>query len=652
MIWKKFIKDIIQLKTENQINKYRIYLLALIFIISIITSFIIAQHIYLPFKNPWDIMGLLPAIKYNPFNNIIRFILLVVFPSFLLFLVGISRKAKNIFFSNNLQTLCKKPLNDIKTKTTSNYRYLFFAGSLIVCIIVGICIPTYYSEGKFDTFHEGESLGTSISWISGKLPYKDYIFVHGIFQDPLRAVVAYKLFGKSIGSVRTLESIIKICTILLFFVFVLKIFNGNYGYAYLLFLLFLFLILSKPPFIIFMPRDVTTFAFLYVTSSLYFDLVAAINISKLKNAVNIILFSFLPIASFCYSIDRGFYILATYCILCPIIFYSCFQKKLTFYFCVCVGLGLLFGTLFMGVLLRWEFRAFFDFVFLTFPKYKELMDGMVYPLTLSRPYLMLPIFLISLALYCMTYRYMQFLHKSDTIFNNTWNYLQTHFMEICLLMMSIFYFRNALGRAEDTHVRYSSAIIVILWTYILLQHFGHLFTLRIPNSRKYITALIIVVVAIVVVRSLFEITDKKLLIENFPLKISDSSFISSNYASTISFLKENLNDDESFFTMTSEASWYYFIDKCCPTRFPVVWFAMPPFYQREIVSDLQQGNVKFILYRNEYWSNTIDGFASIERLPIVDAYIRSNYKYFKTIYDNELWVKNNFYISNIPETKL
>jgi hypothetical protein len=45
--------------------------------------------------------------------------------------------------------------------------------------------------------------------------------------------------------------------------------------------------------------------------------------------------------------------------------------------------------------------------------------------------------------------------------------------------------------------------------------------------------------------------------------------------------------------MTSEGSWYYFIEKACPTRFPVVWFASTTFYQEEIVSDLKNNNVKY-----------------------------------------------------------
>ena len=89
----------------------------------------------------------------------------------------------------------------------------------------------------------------------------------------------------------------------------------------------------------------------------------------------------------------------------------------------------------------------------------------------------------------------------------------------------------------------------------------------------------------------------------------------------ISFLRENLNENEEFLTMTSEASWYYFVNKACPIRFQVIYHAMPYFYQNEIVSDLENSNVKFIIYRNDHWANTVDGFDNEVRLPIVTEYV-------------------------------
>ena len=91
--------------------------------------------------------------------------------------------------------------------------------------------------------------------------------------------------------------------------------------------------------------------------------------------------------------------------------------------------------------------------------------------------------------------------------------------------------------------------------------------------------------------------------------------------------------------MTSEASWYYFIRKPCPIRFPIVWFAMPYFYQSEIVEDLKKSRVKYILYKNDARSNRFGGFGNEVKLPVVVDYIKKNYCFFIKINDNEIWIK-------------
>jgi hypothetical protein len=125
----------------------------------------------------------------------------------------------------------------------------------------------------------------------------------------------------------------------------------------------------------------------------------------------------------------------------------------------------------------------------------------------------------------------------------------------------------------------------------------------------------------------------------FSLNIPDQMLILENYKEAITFLKNNLNKDEYFFTMTSEASWYYFLDKPCPTRFPVVWFAMTNFYQKEIIKDLQEKNVKFITYKHSY--RRINGQTPEEMLPILSDYIKKNFVFCKLVGDTQIYCLNS-----------
>ncbi len=138
---------------------------------------------------------------------------------------------------------------------------------------------------------------------------------------------------------------------------------------------------------------------------------------------------------------------------------------------------------------------------------------------------------------------------------------------------------------------------------------------------------------------IYHIYSGGLIRENFPLGVKDSEIIPDNYKATILFLKNNLAPDESFFTMTAEASWYYFIDRPSPSRFPVIIFAIPYFYQNEVVKDLEKNNVKFVLYRNSHWASRFDGFPNEERLPLIAKYIRNNFIFYRKIDDNEIWIR-------------
>ena len=92
--------------------------------------------------------------------------------------------------------------------------------------------------------------------------------------------------------------------------------------------------------------------------------------------------------------------------------------------------------------------------------------------------------------------------------------------------------------------------------------------------------------------------------------------------------------------MTSEASWYYFLNKPSPTKFPVIWFAATDFFQKDIIHDLSIRKVEIILLKNKSNFNSIDGIDSEKRFDIVYKFIKMNYHKDIEINSNELWVAN------------
>ena len=217
-------------------------------------------------------------------------------------------------------------------------------------------------------------------------------------------------------------------------------------------------------------------------------------------------------------------------------------------------------------------------------------------------------------------------------------FFKNHFIELYLFVLSLFFFKSALGRSDGTHLVYSSIISLILFLYIYLRFiFEKLLTSC--KSTKIMNSGIIFICTIILIMGYKIIKENKLL-TNFPLNKNDSHLIPENYKSTIKFLKENLKDNEFFFTFTNEGTWYYFLNQPCPSRFIQVGHAVLENFQKEIINDLKTKNIKYILLRNKNIANYIDGFSNEEKLPHVIHYIKKEYQFHIKIDDNEIWTKN------------
>lgn len=217
-------------------------------------------------------------------------------------------------------------------------------------------------------------------------------------------------------------------------------------------------------------------------------------------------------------------------------------------------------------------------------------------------------------------------------------FLKKYFSPIFIFLIAVFCFRSALGRSDDEHIQYSSLLPIFGFLFILIHYY-----LRNRINRRLFKRISATVVIISCLYSLFLVTriiNNNSLADNFPLATQDSHFIPAEYKETISYLKQNLGEHERFITLTSEASWYYFLNQPCPTRFPIVHFASSQFFQNEVIDTLRQKNIRFILYKNSYWANSIDNITNEQRLPLLYDYIHYAYSPHVTIDGNEIWQRN------------
>jgi hypothetical protein len=629
-----------------ELNTTKIYLVNLaIFIVGILVGLFLWSKIQLPYENHWNVVGELTYKRFNPVNNILRFVVFIFAPSIFLVVTSViisffSGKKYGLFGSSQYFS---KNIN-LYNKGKSGEKALVLI--IILAVMASFLVKTFVSSNdSVDTFHEGESLGPAISLEKGKISYKDVIYAHGIYQDPLRSTIAFKFFGKSIGSVRTLESIVKLTTILLISLFIYQTFGKNYTYSIIVFLLLI--AMSIPPKFgllqlnIILPRDITTYAYLCTLPAIHY-IILYTGSSKKKIFFTIFLFSFIPIASFAYSIDRGFFLTASFLIISPLIYLTFFKSKYSKEYFTASIVGISTAIFLLCHLLNWQFKHFLQFVFIVIPKYKELFDGHVYNIFSPKNFNICV--LISLNLYWIVYRFLKykFLNKGKQLSGIIIQFVKIHLVELALLTLSIFFFRSALGRSDWTHTAMSIGPTYLLSIIIIFKYYIPIWTKEQRLNKLFMYIAICCAIFFTAASSYLTIK-KDLITQNFPIKISDNDLISDNYKRTIKFLKNNLDEDEYFLTMTNEAIWYYFVGKMCPTRFPVVIFASTDFYQYELVEDMKNENIKFIIYKSDNWANRIDGIENEKRLPIVYEYIHEQYVFFNKIDDNEIWISKSQY---------
>lgn len=621
------------------VRKY--VLLSVFFIVASAAAAAAWNHVSLPFSNPWNVAGKLSETGFNPLNNSLRFAFLLFSPILLLalgYLLDIGN-FNNICFGSNRRIVdffVPEEIDETEeavARAKARKKYLFWV-LVLAAAFSALFIPTDRSSGKFDIFHEGESLGTAMSYISGKAPYRDFIFAHGAYQDPLRSAAAFSLFGTSVGAARSLESAVKLAAFALLMAFLIRIFKRNMLESFVAYAALFIAMASVPQALIVIPRDVTLFAFLGAAAALQ-DFISGENESGPGLTAAAFLFVFIPLASLGYSVDRGVYLTIT-CLLAIVPTYIFFIRKSRFRanFLLGAAAAVVFAALFLGVIMRWQFAEFLRFTFAVLPRYADLMSGLEYPI--AKPAHLLSCLIVTFNAFWFFTQFLKTLYgRSGRFALSCAIFLKNNFLELCALCLSVLAFKNALCRPDWWHVSYSLPLAAVLLLHIALRYYLS----NIVNHHKYIFAIIFALPLALITWPGIVLIDHTLA-SNFELYVDDSEFTPPNYAATLDYLRRNMSPHDEFFTMTSEAAWYYFLKKPCPTRFPVVWFAGPDFYQRALADELARSKVKFILYKNSFWTNAIDGISNERRLPIVYSHIRKNYSFHRKIDDNEIWIRN------------
>jgi hypothetical protein len=577
-------------------------------------GFLAWSIIKLPFHNNYEIVGILDVLKENPNNDILRFIVFISLPS-LFFL--------SYFFFNNGKKVPEITFKEFKKTKSSVLEFLFY---FIFCLFSGIYI--IQENPIFDTFHEGEALGPAINYLNGDIPYQDFIFCHGLIQDVLRSIWGFELFGKSIGGFRTMSSLLELITFLLLSIFILRYFKGDVKKSF--FAVFLLIISQKTldfiysnggnlivsPISVQYGRDSTLYLFLIVLT--FLNQLINGQISKKWCWIIYLITSYIPVVAFIYSIDRGFYLSGTYIILfllLIIFFFGSNKERLSFAFFSLLGIGLGYYTLFL--ILGQGFDDFLRYVFIEMPPYKEFLDGKPYPIFDHR--FLIAVIIQSSLLLLIVNRFLQLTNYLGSFQSKMVIFIKSNFLELTLVILSIIFFRSVLGRSDLFHLRYGIHIAVVL---------SFLLFFKIVDKKHGISMRFYFIgITLFVLGFAYRIHSKNLLVEIFPVNQEDQHYIPKNFTESISFLKGEIKQEKKFYSLSSEAVWYYLVDQPCPTRFPVTYFAQRKDYQLQLIDNLIKNKVNYI--HIDTVSSNVDKISIFQRIPIAMAFINNNYKIFK-----------------------
>jgi hypothetical protein len=602
-------------------------LYAVVFIVSLAFVLSTYEWIELGFSNPLNISGPLTRVGYNPSTDVARFLYIIVTPLGVLSLVHLILR----FFK------VRKNTGDENSESNSmllvGARFAFFA---LATVYVGNAPPSLFNAKFFDDFHEGESLAPAIDFMHGKIPYEETIFLHGPLQDPLKAVIGFNLFGKSISSMRIVDGFLHILARLLFVICLYHLFRKRldlaciaFGILMIIHAMHFYHVTWRIP-----GRDIPLFLFLITTVGVHRIFKEKPTHFSIWEGILFFAWSFIPFAAFAYSVDRAYYLALVFVLLlsASTLFKCGLQKR----HWICLGGGFVAAMLVLGFCIRFSYGEFFQFNFLEMPRFKDLMDGFEYKYKSLG--LVVPVAVISALLFWLGHQFYTFQKYEKGTWDKCRQFFADYFIEITLCLICITFYKSALGRSDQSHIEYSTLMIYVTLVYIVLMRYGQGSMATVTGlGRKYVALLMVVLM--LTAYFCYSIRFAYADLFRLPLGQSDSALIPAKHTTAISFLRNNLAEDDGFFTMTNESSWYYFLDKPCPSRFSTVWFAMPPFYQEEIVEDLKSGNVKYILYTNSNWSNTIDGYTNDQRLPVLTDYIKANYVPHKQFQDHQIWIK-------------
>jgi hypothetical protein len=618
-----------------------------VFAIGILSGGVLWDHIQLPFSNPDGIVGHLTQTKFNPGNNILRFMVFIILPALLLGLISLFYD--KILWSPSTEFTPKAPQrqseeHDNLISVVATIGVVIFAAGMFLRFFAHDFEPT-----PIDLFHDGEGLTPAYNWIVTKGVWTRSLIVHGAFYDLFETVLGWRYFEViSVGAARIcwmfFDHMTPLAALFLFLCCFFTIRRSHGFLAATSLLLTLQVVYAALPLYSWLPWQDLGHTGLHhtleplgqrdITYLLGLGILITAAVSRRKSLFFIAGLMF-PI-SFFYSIDRGVYFAVITCLALFLVTAKSFWENKgitsTNAGMICqVILWVILGWA-MGWILLWkamgtnEMRAMIENL-LYWIRNKELIDGLVYPNPLAwdtepAVFRVAPL-LTAMLCFFTVYRIRYFTNLKNFAISCFW----------CLFLASaVMYYRWALGRSDMVHAYLAGGFIlfatgIMLWICFINSN---LFS-RLSLSNRFGWSLGAAVLLLGFAGLLVPLSSYRAMMDA-PRRISilahseDSSFISPNDMELYAYMKQLVDRGNRVYIYTSAPAWYFLLRRASPTEYFSTWQASPISSQRKIVATLEGSPPDFILWGSLKWFNSIDGVPNYVRAPLIESWINKNYE--------------------------
>ena len=547
----------------------------LVLLINIIISFFLAFILwdYIEFEYvDKGIIGIYSEKKFNPFNDIVRYVVFVLIPVISFFLTKYFYD-KNFFYKlKNL--FLQQPLT-YKSNKEISWSVFFFILILIILEFLSVSFP----EHKLDSFHEGQKLSSAYkSLIDGSLWSGSFVTI-GIFFETLSSKIIWNTFDHiSIGLTRYLEILFiliqKILLVLFLFIFTnfLKLSSLNKN-IFFIFNTFIITFLSN----YIVGVDLLSYRELPVIA---LSILFLLSLKTNNDLLFLFLISLLSICSMFWGVDRG--LVCNFLILI-IIFYLLLIKEFRKTFLLIIFISLTWCLFF--VISKNEFLYFFENTMTIFKEMSNI-HGLIHPKPFTDEPNSARATKTLLAIIFTNIVALHLIFSENKNFSINFKRFLIFFSLVCV--SSYLY---ALGRSDGPHIKNSFGYPLIFISIYLSYNF----LIFISEKKIILNKYLIYISLFFFIFLSFQLNFKNIIsyndrFNNF-INLKDDHFLNNDEIELIDKLKSKVKNYDCIQLLSNDAALYFLLRKKSCTRYYYVWNASSNDTQKKLIKELKNTQI-------------------------------------------------------------